>query len=478
MALVFNNRVKETTTTTGTGTLTLGGAVAGFQSFSVIGDGNETYYTITGGSDFEVGRGKYTSSGTTLSRDVVFNSSNSNNKVNWGAGSKEVLLVYPSQGSQGGIPYAFDSSIGTDFSGWAQTSAYLQNAANSGRLSTNSNIGGVTSTFTITNPGAVDFCRGGVIDSLGNAWGMNYSNWYNLRINLYNGTFGRAGAANTSAFSVVGSVAWQTAFAWGGVLGMDGAIHYTPCNAPYGMKINQFETGSASTYSLVYTKSFAYAGSVVAPNGDIHFVPYAANFGQKVSAAGTVSTYSLVHTNGSGAYVGGCLAPDGSIHFSPQYASVGQKVAADGTVSTYALANTVAFQFYQGAVIAPNGDIHFVPYLASVGQKVDIYGVASTYSLPYTASGAYSGGVLAPTGDIHFVPYNAVVGMRINYNTGAAQTYSLPYTASTAYSGGTVAPDGSIYFMPFRANGIGTRIDTQSDAFSLGFCQSPWVNKF
>jgi len=65
MPLVFKDRVKETSTTTGTGTLTLAGAVTGFQSFAAIGNGNTTYYTITNGTDWEVGIGTYTSSGTT-----------------------------------------------------------------------------------------------------------------------------------------------------------------------------------------------------------------------------------------------------------------------------------------------------------------------------------------------------------------------------------------------------------------------------
>ena len=74
MALVIKDRVKETTTTTGTGTLTLAGAFSGFESFAEIGDTNTTYYSCTDGTDFEVGIGTYTATGTTLSRDVIFES--------------------------------------------------------------------------------------------------------------------------------------------------------------------------------------------------------------------------------------------------------------------------------------------------------------------------------------------------------------------------------------------------------------------
>lgn len=99
MPLVLKDRVKETTTTTSTGTYTLAGAVTGYQSFSVIGDTNTTYYTVTNGTDWEVGIGTYTASGTTLSRDTILESSNSGNAVNWGAGSKDVFVTYPAERS-------------------------------------------------------------------------------------------------------------------------------------------------------------------------------------------------------------------------------------------------------------------------------------------------------------------------------------------------------------------------------------------
>lgn len=97
MALVLADRVKETTTVTGTGTATLLGATTGYQSFSVVGNGNTTYYTIAGqtGSEWEVGIGTYTSAGTTLSRTTVLASSNSGSLVTFSAGTKDVFLTYP-----------------------------------------------------------------------------------------------------------------------------------------------------------------------------------------------------------------------------------------------------------------------------------------------------------------------------------------------------------------------------------------------
>ena len=99
MALVLKDRVKETTSTAGTGTVTLDGAVAGFQSFSAVGNGNSTYYAIvdSGSGDWEVGIGTYTSSGTTLSRTTVLSSSNAGSLVTFGAGNKDVFVTYPSE---------------------------------------------------------------------------------------------------------------------------------------------------------------------------------------------------------------------------------------------------------------------------------------------------------------------------------------------------------------------------------------------
>lgn len=97
MAFVLKDRVKESTTTTGTGTVTLAGASTGYQSFSAIGDTNSTYYTIAAqtGTEWEVGIGTYTASGTTLSRDSVLASSNSGSLVNFSAGTKDVFCDYP-----------------------------------------------------------------------------------------------------------------------------------------------------------------------------------------------------------------------------------------------------------------------------------------------------------------------------------------------------------------------------------------------
>jgi hypothetical protein len=99
---IYQDRVLETSTTTGTGTLTLAGAVTGYQSFAAIGDGNPCFAMVMAvdgsgvpSGDWEVFRGVYTSAGTTLTRATVLASSNGCSAVDFGAGTNHVACVAP-----------------------------------------------------------------------------------------------------------------------------------------------------------------------------------------------------------------------------------------------------------------------------------------------------------------------------------------------------------------------------------------------
>jgi len=100
MALIINNRVRETTSTTGTGAVTLAGAVDGFQTFAAgIGNSNTTYYAISlnTANEWEVGLGTLNGDSSTLTRTTVLESSNSDSAVDFAAGSKEVFCTLPSE---------------------------------------------------------------------------------------------------------------------------------------------------------------------------------------------------------------------------------------------------------------------------------------------------------------------------------------------------------------------------------------------
>ena len=100
MALALNDRVRETTSTTGTGAVTLGGAVDGFQTFAAgIGNSNTTYYAISlnSASEWEVGLGTLNGDSSTLTRTTVLQSSNSDAAVDFAAGAKEIFCTLPSE---------------------------------------------------------------------------------------------------------------------------------------------------------------------------------------------------------------------------------------------------------------------------------------------------------------------------------------------------------------------------------------------
>jgi plastocyanin len=128
MSLVLADRVRQTTTSTGTGTITLNGSVEGFQSFTAIGNGNTTYYTISGGAQWEVGIGTYSSG--TLARTTVISSS-TGSKLDLAAGTKDVFVT---------LPASVAVTSGTDVTFTKVTSPTVQ-ATNSAGLSLKNSAG-------------------------------------------------------------------------------------------------------------------------------------------------------------------------------------------------------------------------------------------------------------------------------------------------------------------------------------------------
>ena len=123
MALVLNDRVRETSTTTGTGAMALGGAVVGFQTFAAgIGNSNTCYYAISlrGGAEFETGLGTLDGDSSDLTRTTVFQSSNSDSAVDFSAGTKDVFVTLPASkavfedATTDNVTLTADLSVGDD----------------------------------------------------------------------------------------------------------------------------------------------------------------------------------------------------------------------------------------------------------------------------------------------------------------------------------------------------------------------------
>ena len=171
MALTLADRVQETTTTTGTGTVTLAGAVVGYQSFSTIGNGNTTYYTITSNFAWEVGIGTYTASGTLLSRDTVLSSSAGGAKISL-TGVSNVFVTYPAERAitegYGILPVA-NGGTGSNVAATARTNL---SAAASGANTDITSIALTSGTITTAPASGTDIVNKTYADTI--ASGINF----------------------------------------------------------------------------------------------------------------------------------------------------------------------------------------------------------------------------------------------------------------------------------------------------------------
>jgi hypothetical protein len=162
MAFAIADRVQETTTTTGTGTVVLGGAVTGYQSFAVVGNTNTTYYTIAdqNGANWEVGIGTYYSGNSSLARTTILSSSNANAAVVFTSGIKSVFITYPAEKA-----IYSDSSNLTTVTNFASANVFITGGTINGVAISNATYGGL-GTMSTQNANAVTI-TGGTIAGTG-----------------------------------------------------------------------------------------------------------------------------------------------------------------------------------------------------------------------------------------------------------------------------------------------------------------------
>jgi len=318
MPLVLADRIKETTTTTGTGSVTLLGAVIGFQSFAVIGDGNTTYYTIAGQgtNEWEVGVGTYTASGTTLSRDTVLASSaGAPTKTNFSGGTKDVFVTYPAERAV----YSDGTNIVPD------TAAVLPPSSGGTGANTltanNVILGNGTSAVQFVAPGASN-----------NVLVSNGTTWVSGGVSLPNSvTFNNGGVGDASGTTYNGSAARTISY------NTVGAPSTTGANASGTWSINV--TGSAGSAG---TANFATsAGSATT-----------AGFTSVFTTTSTaVRTLGVTYTNTSGRVLGLYVAArNGS------GVSTGMTYLVNGVVGNYATYTPGTANFWSGSsIMVPAG---------------------------------------------------------------------------------------------------------------------------
>jgi hypothetical protein len=272
MALVLKDRVRETTAVTGTSSATLLGAVTGFQSFSVIGDGNTCYYTIAdqSGPNFEVGIGTYSSAGPTLARTTILDSSNGGAIVPFPAGIKDVFVTYPAEKSVNLDASDNVSPLGTVASGTWQATSIKTNYGGTGVTSyTAGDLSYYASgtAFTKLAIGTV----GQILTSTGSA--PQWSTLSGVAVTTFSA--GTTGFTPSSATSGAVTLAGTLVVSNGGT-GLTslttGRIPYGANTAAFGNSANLFFDSAntrlgVGTSSPAVTAAFVGIDSILAPKG-------------------------------------------------------------------------------------------------------------------------------------------------------------------------------------------------------------------
>lgn len=371
MAFVVADRVRETTSSTGTGTITLGGPYAGFQGFSVIGNGNNTYYAISDPNTgaWEVGIGTYTASGNTLSRDTVLDSTNSGSLVNFAAGTKDVICTQPAERAV----YVVGSNV------VSTNSATVPNSllANSS-ITINSNTVALGGSTTITANTTQTLTRGNYLTgsnfngSTATTWAVDADT-----ANTAGKVVARDGSGNFSAGTI-------TASRFSGPL--TGAVgDVTP------------STGAFTSVTATLDSTFSSTGALQISAGTTGQRPTGAV--GKIRWNSTLSQYEGFNGTDWVLLGGAVISNDTSTstNLYPTFAGV-----TSGNVSTLFTGN--AKLLYKPST----GELQSTALVASNGIVVNSQTVSESYSIPSGSNGLSAGPVTVASGVSVTVPSGSV----------------------------------------------------------------------
>lgn len=320
MALVLADRVQETSISTGTGPMTLAGAVSGYQSFAVIGNTNTTYYTITDttSGDWEVGIGTYSTTGPTLTRTTVVASSSGGSAISFGAGSKNVFVTYPAE-------YAAYSSNNPGTAGYALVSngSGVAPSWQAVTSSTATNIAGGDTTY-------IPFQSG--IGTTTFSSDLNFDGTF-LGAPRHSASASITGSTNTGAYTF-GSLnysdtnivaSYQSEIATYLQMIIQNGSNATGASADYVVSNN---LGTATTYYGnfgINSSTFTGSGSFNEPNA----VYLSATSGDLVLGTTTNNGVSIVVNSGTTDAV--YVAPTGAVAVNGDYGTSGQVLQTNGS---------------------------------------------------------------------------------------------------------------------------------------------------
>ena len=424
MALVIKDRVKVSTSTTGTGTISLGTAATGFQNFSVIGTGNTTYYAISSATstEWEVGIGTYTLSGSTLSRDTVLSSSDGGSLVNFSAGAKDVICTYPSEraiylDSAGSYP------VQNTFNGLTAATATLTAGTITTAPSIGTDIANKTYVDTVAADG-VHYHAPVFVESPDTAGNLNAT--YN------NGTSG-VGATLTNAGT-------QVALTIDGVLmtTTKRVLIYNQTNAAQNGVYTVTTVGSGSTNWVLTRATDADTYAPSSPNslgqGDAFFVTSGDTGAGETYVCNTVGTITFgttaitfVQISSAAVYTAGT-----GLNFSPATTINISNTAV--TAGSYGLANSVPT-----LAVNAQGQITLASNTAIAIAAAAVSGLAASATTDTTNASNITSGTL-PVGRLSG-SYTGVTGVgTLTAGTWNASTISAPYggTGFASYAVGDI----------------------------------------
>ena len=427
MALVVYDRVQETTATTGTGSVTLGGAVAGYQSFAVVGNGNTTFYCLVNGTQWEVGIGTYSTTGPTLARTTVLSNSNGNTSPITLSGGSQVFVTYPSEKSVNLDSSGNVSALGTIASGIWQGSTIQTVYGGTGLTTfTAANNALYSTSSSALTAGTLPVAAGGTGMTTATTNGVFYGNGTSAHGVTGAGTTGQVLAATTSAApswsnisslaitSVSGTTNQITASTTTGAVTLS-----LPTSITTGQHIaNQSISGSATQGAFAYgTLNGSDTGIFASYQTSIAGYAYMALQNTSSNAAATTDIALYNDTASLGKYIDigiNSSAFTGTGNFSLANAGYIYTYGGDLVLGTYS-ANGIHFIINNGATdamtISSTGVVSLGTALAvgSGGTGIAtaptagsvVYG-ASTTAQGYTAAGTsgqvlISGGTGSPT---------------------------------------------------------------------------------